>query len=67
MNAQRLSAEDPLEQRIEQARIAMTHAENTEGRRTWWEEMRGLIHQRSHAQIERMESRLPKPWGARRG
>lgn len=51
-----------LEQRIEQARITMTEATDTQVRREACEEMRWLISQRSAQKVAEMEARLPEPW-----
>jgi hypothetical protein len=58
----RSRADDELEKRIENARLAMTNAETQEARREWYEEMRWLISQRSPQRIAEMEARLPEPW-----
>ena len=55
-------ADAVLEQKIEQARIAMMNSETQQSRRDWYEEMRWLISQRSPARIAEMEARLPEPW-----
>ena len=47
-----------LEKRIENARIAMTEAQDDGARRDWYEEMRWLISQRSPQQIAAMEARI---------
>lgn len=64
MNADPTQAEldADLEQRIEQARIAMMEAPNAKAQRAHFDAMRGLIARRSASRVTEMESRLPGPW-----
>jgi hypothetical protein len=56
------------EREIETARRAMVQCDEAgdkEGAREFKERMYALIGERSQQQRERMEAKLPKPWGTR--
>jgi hypothetical protein len=58
-----LSDDEALELEIETARLAATNAKDPEIARAGFEAMAALVAMRSPEQIERMEAKLPKPWG----